>query len=185
MYCIYCGAVIEAGKEACTACGKPVKKSATAKNKIEQETVQNSLKGTRNGGEKADQEPAAKKVLSKAASLVGALIFILLMIYSLNPDNNILGIKDMRKAYDYAQDVVLDWIDTPNSAKFPKFDASFISRGDSFFYDGDEYNAYYVDAYVDCQNYFGVEVRCDYIVIIGLPKESDNPYYYHEILSFE
>lgn len=137
--------------------------------------------------------PKTEKKLSKAEITIeiikliakaGLIILVVwLALRKLNPDNNILGIADMRECYSYAKEVITEQLLTPSTAEFPDFEPEFVTQSsEKFEYDGYTYDVHTVTSYVDSQNIFGVMVRINYQVYIGLPMDSGNDSYYYEIV---
>jgi len=177
MNCTHCGKEFDGNF--CPDCGE----KASAQN---QENL-----SAKNPGEEAGTAlvSSAAKEPKKKIGPIGIVLRVILgicmiwgFIHELNPDNNILGIDSMRKAYQYSQDVISQELYSPSSAKFPKFDKDFVSRSSELEYEGKTYRLYTVSAYVDTDNAFGATGRCTYTVKIGLPKENNSDAYYYEIV---
>lgn len=165
MFCKHCGNELPNGSAFCTNCGAEA------------------------SGHTSPANTPFKKI-SRAVSeifftIVGLLI-IAGVIYAANPDNKIVGIKDMRESYSCAKEVILDCIETPSTAKFPRFEPEFVTQNyETVIADGEEYRVRTVSAYVDADNWFGTRVRAYFVVKIGLPKNSSSDYYYYEIIEWD
>ncbi|MGM9652285.1 MAG: zinc-ribbon domain-containing protein [Eubacteriales bacterium] len=165
MKCRYCGAEMEDAALFCEKCGTPSGKEKAAVQK---------------------QPVRFGKILKGLLTLILGVLILWGVVYQLNPDNNILGIEDMRKSYEIAQQVILEELSTPSTAEFPKFDPEFVTqRAERIEYEGYEFRVRTVTAYVDYQNLFGASVRGRYQVLIGLPTSSTADVYYYEIVYLE
>ena len=141
----------------------------------------------RSGGKYARREEK-KKQSHNIPRIVWRVVWVVFLIccasYTLNPDNNILGIHGMRKAYASAQEVVQSELISPNSAVFPTFEPEFVTqKTKKVTYEGVEYKVYTVTAYVDSHNAFGTLVRNSFEVEIGFSTGGDDDAYYYNIVS--
>lgn len=203
MYCKYCGKEISESASFCRFCGKErhnTSRSATGNNTanygskraVEERIAVPSPSANSDrcrGGRYARNEEPEKKSPSKAR-IMWRVIWIAFLIccasYSLNPDNNILGINGMRKAYATVQEVIKNELLAPSSAVFPKFEPEFVTqRTKTVIHDGIEFDVYTVSAYVDSNNAFGTSVRSKFVAEIGFPKEGNSDVYYYNILSLD
>lgn len=186
MTCQKCGAEIGEMDKVCGKCGLPVEQDTNTQNMEKSVSIQNP---TYNGAQSVAQPFTVRKIgkiLKQIASLVIAIVFIVVVVKANNPDNNILGIKSMREAYRISQDVIRDYIDTPKTAKFPKFEPEFVTQlTEDIFYEGEKYRTHTVSAYVDYDNIFGVNVRSKYVVKIGFAEAGDYDDYFYEICEFD
>lgn len=125
------------------------------------------------------KEPVTKNKIARIVlSTIILLVIAGVMLHRCSTDWN------REEAYYYAQDVISDQLLSPSSAVFPEYDSSFVSHtSETVKLDGEEYDIYTVTAYVDSQNVFGVLIRSEYQVAIGLSKHSDM--YYYEIVYFD
>ena len=185
MYCRKCGNELQSDSKFCTNCGAAVEEetAAAASNEV---TYNPFL-----------TNPIYSKVYKKASiiskiKIIGgvlvAIILILAFIKSCDPYGNILGIDDMRKCYSFAKEVICDEIIyTPSSAKFPSFKPEFVTqRSDEIEYNGHTYHVHTVTSYVEYDNAFGVSIRSEYQIKIGLCFEKGyTDDYYYEIIYFE
>lgn len=203
MYCKYCGKEISDSAAFCRYCGKEMQTSsrrAADRNTVDYgaERIRAERKTTdsenhhssRSGGGKYARQGEKKKQAPKISRIVWRIVWSVFLLccalYTLNPDNNILGIHGMRKAYATAQEVVEAELPSPSSAVFPKFEPEFVTqRTKDVVYEGTEYTVYTVTAYVDSDNVFGALVRNKFVVEIGFPTEGDDGTYYYRIVSWE
>ena len=131
-------------------------------------------------------EPQWRKGVRIVRRAIYIIIMILGLLYTLDPYNNIIGIREMRKAYALSQEVILDELMTPRSAIFPKFKPEFVTQRTKIVsHEGIEYRVHTVSAYVDADNLFGVSVRQKYVVEIGFPEDSSVDGYYYRLISIE
>lgn len=130
----------------------------------------------------------SKKLLHFIKNIFIAIFVVIVVwafIWELNPDNNIIGIDEMRESYKIAKEIIKDedWM-TSSPLKFPRFEPEFVTqRSKKIIYDGEEYAVRTVTSYVDCDNIFGVEVRNNYQINVGLPTNNNNPNIYYDIVS--
>ncbi len=122
MVCKSCGAEMKEHAKYCESCGAPVQANTPII---------------------AEAKPQKKKrsILKTAGTILIAVILVMAFIRSLNPDNNILGIDNMREAYKLAQEVILDADLLYNTANvtFPEFEAGYVTqRSEPLTYDGEE-----------------------------------------------
>lgn len=163
MFCSTCGHEIEKGSAFCGNCGHAVE--------------QTQAPGV---------NPAVviKKIPFRLIGYgIAAILVVLALVYSCNPDNNILGIESMREAYTDAKEVVTDHLLVPSTAEFPKFESEYVTRQrGEYTYDGIPCSVYTVTAYVEAQNVFGVATRSDFSVdIIFLEGREKGEYYYENL----
>lgn len=166
MVCKSCGAEMKEHAKYCENCGAPVQ------------------------AREAETKPQKKKrsMLKTAGTILLVIILAIAFIRSLNSDNDILGIDNMREAYKLAQEVVLnaDLLYNTANVTFPEFEADYVTqRPEPLTYDGEEYQVYTVSSYVDHENLFGATLRSDYVIKIGLPTSGDSDLYYYEVVSFD
>ena len=134
---------------------------------------------TSDSGQTQNKKPGVVKII---IYIVVGIIAVMAFFRSINPDNNILGIENMREAYGYAKEVVQDSF--ISKVKFPKFKSEFITdKRESITYEGQEYRLYTVKSYFDMKNMFNVEIRDEYIITIGLPVNNDVDTYYYEVVA--
>lgn len=127
-----------------------------------------------------------KKIIQTVITLAILVAIVCSMLHQCNPDNNILGIEDMRECYTYAQEVISEQLLYPPSAVFPDFEPEFVTQSsEKIIFDGEVYDVHTVTSYVDSQNMFGVMTRSNYQIRIGLPMENTVDGYYYEIIYFE
>lgn len=208
MYCKYCGAEIDDDSLVCCRCGRSLRKpvprpqspqshsrsprqnyrydssshnspSSSYSNQSSRYN-QTSTHGPRYLNKNAPQKSVGKKIFKIIWSLIIIGLMVFGIIYRLNPDNNILGIEQMREAYSWAQEAISQAIYTPSTAKFPEFTSDFIiSDQKTITYEDTKYRIYLINAYVDSQNTFGAMERSYFLVSIGLPvtQSSDGVYY--------
>lgn len=197
MYCKYCGKEISDRAVFCRYCGKEVQ--TTSRRTVDRDAADSGMEGTqkrqqagysssstsgRSGGGKYARREEKEKQPRKISRIVWRAVWIVFLIfcasYTLNPDNNILGIHGMRKAYSAAQEVIQEELLSPNSAVFPEFEPEFVTqRTKTVVYEGVEYKVYTVTAYVDSDNAFGASVRSKFVVEIGFSAEEDDSVYYN------
>jgi len=201
MYCKYCGKEISDNATFCRYCGKEMQTTSrrtadrntvdygTESMRTEYKTIDSENRySSRNGGDKYACQEETKKQSPKVSQIVWQIVwsvFLLCgMLYATNPDNNILGIHGMRKAYATAQEVVEAELLSPRSAVFPRFEPEFVTQGTKkVTYEGVEYEVYTVSAYVDAHNAFGTLVRYRFVVEVGFPTGVDHDGYYYNIVS--
>lgn len=205
MYCKYCGTPVDNQTTFCSNCGRRIARSNTdyvnvqsnGDNDHDLVTTGHTSKqrcstaerrpNVGNGAFEAQKQSGSNgrnRPARKILHIIYIVILICAALYSLNPDNNLLNIHDMRKAYACSKEVITDCILTP-TYKFPKFDADFVNqRPKKEVHDGVEYRVFTVSAYVDIANIFGTLVRSDYIVDIGFPTDQDIDGIYYEIVYF-
>lgn len=112
------------------------------------------------------------------------IILVMAFLRSLNPDNNIIGIDNMRKAYSIATEIVTEQFLEGTEIDFPKFDKNFVkSRSEELTYEGEDYYVYTVSSYFKFENIFGTDTRDEYVIKVGLPTNKKNDNYYYEIIS--
>lgn len=201
MYCKYCGKEISDSASFCRYCGKETQN--TSRRTVDRNVVNNGRENTekekkssrspsatssRSSGGKYARYEKKDKQSPRFSRIIWRFVWIVLLIccasYSLNPDNNILGINGMRKAYATAQEVIQNELLSPNSAVFPEFEPEFVTqRTKSVTHEGIEFKVYTVTAYVDSNNAFGASVRSKFVVEIGFPTEGDSDVYYYNIIS--
>ncbi len=206
MYCKYCGSQIQDQSRFCHYCGRELKRlkqgtDIQAPNLLENELDEvevpinahkerapkrnyGSYSGRyeRNTQQEAQQKPriTGKKILYflYGLFLLGALF------YSSNPDNNILNIEDMRKAYKYATEVLEEEV-LNTDHEFPKFEPKFVDQQSrKIVYKGDDYRVYTVSAYVYKENLFGTRMKTRYVVEIGFPTNENVDGIYYNIVSY-
>lgn len=209
MYCKYCGSPISDNSVFCCRCGKRIVRNDGSK---EKRTDTSNAHPNRAGGEprrtpyrateqrqkehtspaKGRYEKAEESQNTKKATGYGRIIrrciYIAVLLlgacYSLNPDNNILNINSMRKAYSYAQEVIQDELLSPSSAVFPEFEPEFVTqRTKTIVHEGIEFRVHTVTAYVDSDNAFGANVRSNFVVEIGFPTDGYSDMVYYNIIS--
>ena len=175
MFCRFCGKEVNADAAFCPACGKSL---------VEQPgNVATPSEATSKQPRKTVNAFSLIKIV---LYVIGAIILIKLGNWALNPDNDLMGIGNMREAYSLAQQVILDEIRTPASAQFPDFEREFVTQtSEPLMYEGENFNVYTVTAYVDAENAFGTLVRHKYQVKIGLPESRDFDNFYHELVYWE
>jgi len=177
MICQKCGNEIPGEAIFCPKCGE--KANNTLNN-----SANNDLNLNKN---EAAEEKSIGKTLRLVGSIIVAVIIIFLLIkeYS-DPYRNILNIDNMRDAYALAQEVIIENISTPSSAKFPDFTPDYVTQGTEHIeYDGQEFYVHTVSAYVDYQNLFGTEVRSNFVIKVGRPIGESSDNYYYEIVSID
>lgn len=189
MYCTRCGKELSDDMQFCVNCGKRVEEMVAEVPQDKNAAAGNTILDTNQVEAKSENE-TLKNLWDIVKTIVSIVIVIVVVIaairYFSDPYRNVLNIDSKRKAYQTSQEVIRDQIYTPKSAEFPKFDTKYISHGSELVeYEGQEYWGYTVTAYVDYENIFGVEVRSDYQVLIGLPKGGDSDGYYYEVIYFD
>lgn len=208
MYCKYCGSEIPPGSVFCNYCGKNLGKyknkketawqekstSYSYKEHPEQETFEKATyKGDTDDvvgqvnitGDLNFLWNNIKKVLRILWQGIKIILVIVAILYTMDPYRNIINIKDMRKAYSCAQEVISDDL-LVKEYEFPRFEPEFVTqRTKTIEYEGVEYRVHTVSSYVYAENMFGVMMRTDYVVEIGFPTDSDVSGYYYEIISIE
>lgn len=199
MFCKYCGYQISDAAVYCSHCGK--KLTGSVGNRERNTQVEHSEETTPEVGSvvtepthKAEEKAyrgkySSKKTQKKTSRIILRCIYVAFLIcvtlYVSNPDNNLLNIRDMRKAYTYSQEVVKEEFTTPN-CEFPKFDADFVNQRSKLVeFEGDEYRVYTVTAYVYAETVFGTQLRWQYSVDIGFATESGNDDIYYNLLYLE
>lgn len=124
--------------------------------------------------------------LIKAAGKGFLIAFLLIVaLEQFDPYNNVLGIDEMRKAYQYTQEVIADQLPNPDTAAFPEFDLDLIQRNGKLTVEGYEYDSYLIYSYVTGKNESGRSGRYEYQIVIGLPNDSENNNFYYEILELK
>lgn len=200
MFCKYCGYQISDSAVYCSHCGKKLASSVGDRERYS--WVENGEETTLEGssvvaepthrteektyrGKYSSSEKTRKKTSRIILRCIYAAFLICVTLYVSNPDNNLLNIRDMRKAYTYSQEVVKEEFTTPN-CEFPKFDADFVNQRSKLVeFEGDEYRVYTVTAYVYVETVFGTQLRWQYSVDIGFATESGNDDIYYNLLYLE
>ena len=211
MYCKHCGSTIADNSVFCCRCGErivrndgskethtnafnyhPNRTGGTPSRKTYRATEkrQNERTTSTKGRYEKAEECQNAKMKTNYGRIIRRCIYIAILLlgacYSLNPDNNILNINSMRKAYSYAQEVIQDELLSPSSAVFPKFEPEFVTqRTKTIVHEGIEFRVHTVTAYVDSDNAFGAHVRCNFVVEIGFPTDGDSDMVYYNIISLE
>lgn len=201
MYCKYCGKEVSDRASFCRHCGKelqPASRRAAERGSVDYESSSSEKEksachsqssfSSRSGSGKYTRPKEKETPFRKVSRFIWRIVWIVLLIccasYTLNPDNNILGIHGMRKAYAAAQEVIQAELLSPSSAVFPEFEPEFVTQRTKIVtYEGKEYRVYTVAAYVDSHNAFGTLIRNEFVVEIGFPTEGDDDMYYYNILS--
>lgn len=210
MYCKYCGNRIAAESVFCPFCGKKLvkgfnsdasvnKKSKTVDTNYTERAVRKSFSNAEIENLESKEAVTSANTVGDISSIWGsimnilkvlwkvicAIIIILGLLYQMDPYHNIINIKNMRKAYSCAQEVISDNI-LVKEYEFPQFDPEFVTqRTNTIVHEGNEYRVHTVSSYVYAENVFGVMMRTDYIIEIGFPTDSDVDGYYYEIISIE
>lgn len=170
MFCEKCGAKITDGENFCTACGNPVSSSEYQRSE-DNRAQEPAVDAAKNNSVKSPKKKSKLGIIIKVALILIVIVGIIKGMNPFDPDNNIIGIGYMRECYKLSQEVIRDYIDTPNSAEFPKFNPNFVTQlTETVVYDETEYSVRTVSAYVDYDNMFGVSIRSKYVVEIGLPS---------------
>lgn len=200
MFCKYCGYQISDSAVYCSHCGKKLASSVGNRErdiKVEhsEETVPAVGSVVAESTRKAEEiayrgkyfssEKTRKKAIRIILRCIYAAFLICICLYVSNPDNNLLNIHDMRKAYTYSQEVVKEEFTTPN-CEFPRFDADFVNQRSKLIeFEGDEYRVYTVTAYVYAETVFGTQLRWQYSVDIGFATENGNDDIYYNLIYLE
>lgn len=208
MYCKYCGKQIQDQSRFCCFCGKALTRRAQRTaiqetdmpereweitgNEVTPDYSGASVQAERHGSqygkfERNSPRPEQKKlhgIVKQVFSLLWGLLLLCAVLYSLNPDNNILHIGDMRKAYKYAKEVLEEEV-LVTDHEFPKFESRFVNqRSKNVVYEGDDYRVYTVSAYVYEENVFGTRMKTRYVVEIGFPTDKDVDGIYYNVVSY-
>ena len=206
MYCKYCGSQIQDQSRFCSCCGKELTRK-NRKNVIQDMDMSESDKGENgvmpnNAGVRTQAESCgsqygkyergtpqtgqekSRRVFKKVLYLLYGLFLLCALFYFSNPDNNILHIRDMRKAYKYATEVLEEEV-LVTDHEFPKFESCFVNqKSKNVVFEGHDYRVYTVSAYVYDENVFGTRMKTRYVVEIGFPTDKNVDGIYYNIVSY-